>query len=342
MFSPKQGQRLVYRGGANLYITNLCSGRCPYCCVKEWITDTPQDAQYLSLRDLDKIIKWLKESEIGFVQLIGGEPMLHPDITKIVEKLKSRGIFIRTILTNGLGDPEIYRKVLKIVDTIWLVNVNHPSSYTEEEWNRLNQNLELLRWKGEDKLIKDEPFDIHSFSLQLAINFYKQNLDYQYIIDLAKKYRCSHIRYAPSHPSAGETNVHIPFEELEKLKPNLMSFLKDSVSAGVKPGLECVLPPCIFTTSEWRYLILFTEAIKTICQPDLEVFPDLSVSTCVSTIGLIPSYKVGEISAQEMIKKFLVATKSFRESVPSYCKDCKIFELGNCQGYCLKVKTRYC
>jgi len=342
MVSQKQGQRLVYRGGANLYLTNMCNGRCPYCCVKEWVTDSPQAAQYMSLRDLDKTIKWLKESEIGFVQLIGGEPMLHPDIIKIVKKLKSQGIFIRTILSNGLGDPEIYRKILKLIDTIWLVNVNHPSTYTKEEWKKLNQNLELLSWKGEDKLIKDEPFDLHSLSLQLAINFYKQNLDYGYIIDLAKKYRCSHIRYAPSHPSSGETNVHIPFEELEKLKPNLMSFIEDSVSAGVKPGLECVLPPCIFTTSEWRYLVLFTEAIKTICQPDLEVFPDLSVNTCVSMMGLLPSYKVGEMSAQDMIKRFLLDTKSYRECVPSYCEECELFKKKDCQGYCLKIKTKYC
>jgi cyclic pyranopterin phosphate synthase len=342
MFSPKQHQRIVYRGGANLYITNLCSGRCSYCCVKEWITDTPKDAQYLSLRDLDKIIMWLKESEIGFVQLIGGEPMLHPYIEKIVEKLRNQGIFIRTILTNCLGDTEVYQRVINKLDTIWLVNVNHPSSYTKEEWEKINRNLELLRWKGEDKLISEEPFDIHSLSLQLAVNFYKPNLDYSYIIELAQKYRCSHIRYAPSHPSAGESNVHVPFEELERLKPTLMSFVKDSVSAGVKPGLECVLPPCIFTTTEWRYLILFTEAIKTLCQPDLEIFPDLSVNTCVSTLGIVPSYKIGEMSAQEMIQRFLLATKHYKECVPSYCEGCELLKTKDCQGYCLKVKAKYC
>jgi len=342
MFSQKQGQRLVYRGGANLYLTNMCNGGCPYCCLKEWVTDDPHDAQHMSLRDLDKVIKWLKESEIAFVQLIGGEPMLHPDIVKIVKRLKNREVSVRTILTNGLGDTETYRKVINIVDTIWLVNVNHPDTYTDDEWETLNRNLELLSWKGDDKLIKDEPFDVHSLSLQLAINMYKPGFEYGYIIDLAKKYRCSHIRYAPPHPSACETNAHVTFEELEELKPTLMSFIKDAVSADVKPGLECVLPPCIFTTSEWRYLLLFTEALKAICQPDLEVLPDLSVHTCVSMIGLIPSFKVGSMSAQDMIKNFIIATKSFKESVPSYCEGCEIFRIKGCQGYCLKIKTNYC
>ncbi len=342
MSSQTQGQRLVYRGGANLYITNRCNGRCPYCCLKEWIADDPHDAQNMSLRDLDKTIKWLKESEIAFVQLIGGEPMLHPDIVKIVRRLKNQGVPIRTILTNGLGNTAKYRRVLNLVDAIWLVNVNHPDTYTEEEWETLNRNLELLSWKGEDKLIKDEPFDVRSLSLQLAVNMYKPGFDYGFIIDLAKKYRCSHIRYAPPHPSAGETNAHVSFEELKELKPTLLSFIKDAVSAGIKPGLECVLPPCIFTTSEWRYLILFTEALKAICQPDLEVFPDLSVHTCVSMMGLIPSYKVGSMSALDMIKNFLLATESHRDSVPSYCEDCEIFRIKGCQGYCLKIKTKYC
>lgn len=339
MLSQKQSRRLVYRGGANLYITNMCNGRCPYCCVKEWITDNANDAQYLSLRNLDKIIKWLKESQISFVQLIGGEPMHHQDIIKIVEKLKNRKITIRTILTNGLGDKETYQKLVNTINTTWLVNVNHPDTYKKEEWEKLNKNLELLSWKGDDKLIKDEPFDVKSFSLQLAVNLHKPGFDYSYIIELAEKYRCSHIRYAPPHPSAEATNTYLDFEELKELKPTLLNFIKDAVAKGIKPGLECVLPPCIFTTSEWRYLILFTEALKAICQPDLEVFPDLSVHNCVSMMGLIPSYKVGKMSAQDMIKNFLIKTNEYKLSIASYCEDCEIFRIKGCQGYCLKIKA---
>lgn len=326
---------------ANLYITDLCNRRCTFCYVKEWTTSDHRKASYMSLSDLDKVIYWLKESKIGFVQLIGGEPMLHPDIIEIVERLKAMGINILTILTNGLAPIEVYKKVMESIDTIWLVNLNHPRTYRNEEWETLNKNLDLLMWKGEDKLIRDEPYDNRSSALQFAITFYKQGLDYRYIIDLAKKYRCTHIRYSPAHPSAGKTNAYLTFQDLVEIKPTLMSFLRDSVSEGILPGLECVLPPCIFTTSEWSFLMRFTDRLSTICPPILEVMPNLNVECCLSMMDNLPSYKVGSMSAQEMLQQFIKSTQKYRDFVLPECKDCEIFKRVDCQGYCLRLKADY-
>jgi cyclic pyranopterin phosphate synthase len=295
----------------------------------------------MSLTDLDKVIKWLRESNIGFVQLIGGEPTMHPDIIEIVKKLLKNGVHVRTILTNGLADGALIKEVSDLVQTNWLVNINHPSSYTGDEWETINGNLDQLMWRGEDRLISEEPFDLRSLSLQLAINFNEPGMDYRYIIDLAKKYRCSHIRYAPSHPSAGGTNKHVSFDRLLEMKPTIMSFVRDAVAEGIKPGLECILPPCIFTTSEWSYLMRFTEGLKTICPPDLEVMPDLTVNTCVSLMGKLPSYRVGEMSAQKMLEGFLGSTKRLRDVVLPQCKECAIFKAMGCQGYCLRLKSEY-
>ncbi len=339
MAQQRQDFRLIYHGGANLYITNFCNGRCHYCCLKEWTSDDPGKALNMSFSDLDRVIDWLKGSNIAFVQLMGGEPMLHPEVVEVVRRLRGSGITVRTILTNGLADTGLFERVSEEVEANWLVNVNPPGTYTGEEWETLNRNLELLMWKGEDRLIAEEPFDVRSLSLQLAINFYEPGIDYRYIIDLAKRYRCSHIRYAPSHPSAGVTNTHVPFEELPRIKPTIMSFVRDAVSEGVKPGLECVLPPCVFTTSEWRYLILFTEGLKAVCPPDLEVMPDLTVCTCVSMMGKAPFYSVGSMSAREMLEGFLRETRKYRDAVLPQCEECEIFKARGCQGYCLRLKA---
>jgi hypothetical protein len=125
------------------------------------------------------------------------------------------------------------------------------------------------------------------------------------------------------------------------MKPTIMSFVRDAVAEGIKPGLECILPPCIFTTSEWSYLMRFTEGLKTICPPDLEVMPDLTVNTCVSLMGKLPSYRVGEMSAQKMLEGFLGSTKRLRDVVLPQCKECAIFKAMGCQGYCLRLKSEY-
>jgi len=293
------------------------------------------------LSDLDKVINWLRESNIGFVQLIGGEPLMHPDIIEIVKKLQKNRVKIRTILTNGLADAELINEVSSLTQVNWLVNINHPNTYTDNEWRTINNNLDQLMWRGKDRLISEEPFDVRSLSLQLAINFCEPGMDYRYIIDLAKKYKCSHIRYAPSHPSVGGTNRHVSLEGLSEMKPTIMDFVRDSVIEGIKPGLECILPPCIFTTSEWSYLMRFTEGLKTICPPDLEVMPDLTVNTCVSLMGKIPSYRVGEMRAQKMLEGFLDSTKQLRDLVLPQCKDCSIFRSMGCQGYCLRLKSEH-
>lgn len=339
MLEQRQRLNLSNYVMANLYITSLCSGRCPFCCLKEWTTSDPQAASYMSLSDLDRAIDWLKESKIGFVQLIGGEPTLHPEIVEFVERLMVSGIEILTILTNGLAPIEVYRSVKELISPNWLVNISHPTAYRSEEWEALNENLELLMWKGEDRLIRDEPYDRRSSTLQFAITFNEPGQDYRYILDLAKKYRCTHIRYSPAHPSAKKTNKHLTLDEFLEVKPTLMSFLRDSVSEGILPGLECVLPPCLFTTSEWSFLMRFTDRLATMCPPMLEVMPDLSVESCVSMIGKLPAYKVGSMSAQEMIKRFIKETQMYRDIALPQCKDCSIFKAGECQGYCLRLKA---
>lgn len=128
-----------------------------------------------------------------------------------------------------------------------MVNINDSGTYTGENWELLNRNLALLKWKGRDnELTGRKGFDKGCFSLQFAITFYQPDQDYTYIIDFAK-YNSPHIRYAPSHPSIDKSNLYVDYEHLGKLKPTLLGFLKDCVRDEIEPGLECILPPCIFT-----------------------------------------------------------------------------------------------
>ncbi|UCH57891.1 MAG: 4Fe-4S cluster-binding domain-containing protein [Candidatus Bathyarchaeota archaeon] len=335
-------------GGVNLYLTNLCNRRCPYCYALDWITADAQSAHHMSLSSLDKVIDWMNQSssssrarvrmQFRNVQLLGGEPMLHPDILGVVRKLTERGIAIRCILTNGLADTELYEKVMAMTETSFLVNVTNPSTYTGEEWELLNRNLELLMWKDEDRLILDS-LDRRSFLLQLAITFYEPKQEYRYIIDLAKKYNCIYLRYSSSKPSTDKSNRYNEFEKLIELKPTLLSFLKDCVQEGIKPTLECVLIPCIFTTREWIYLNHFSEYPKTICQPNLEVMPDLSVECCMSTRGILRAYKVGSMNISEMMRLFYNNARKYRDYSLPRCKNCEIFKRKECQGYCLRLKA---
>jgi organic radical activating enzyme len=327
-------------GGANLLITSLCNLSCPYCFLKGWITSDATAAQHMSLSDLNKIITWMQGMGFDNVKLLGGEPTLHPQFITLVQRLLDRRVGIDCILTNGLADTQLYETIHKMVDTTWLVNVNHPSTYSAEQWERLNRNLELLKWK-ERGGIKQMGVDAGPLRLQLAITFYKPDQDYSYIIEMAKKYGSSFIRYAPSHPSADMSNEYVDFDNLILMKRTLLNFFNDCAKEGIRPNLECVLPACIFTQKELTYLGLFTENALFECSPHMDIMPDLTVTYCSSMKDVLPKYVAGKMGFDEMLSRSFRDAISYKAFPLARCRGCQMFKSAYCQGYCLRYKVEF-
>lgn len=81
-------------------ITNVCNLDCPIC-----FTHNRSDLRYFkSLEDVDRIADRILERHPGqkIVDLTGGEPTMHPDLTEIVLRLKARGFGRVMVNTNGL------------------------------------------------------------------------------------------------------------------------------------------------------------------------------------------------------------------------------------------------
>jgi organic radical activating enzyme len=322
----------------NLLLTNLCNRACHYCCLSGWVTRNKETAQYLSLKDLDEIIRWLWNIKVNKVQLMGGEPMLHPHLLEIVAKLTKNNIQVLQILTNGLGSTELYQKIDNMTKTKWLVNVDQPRSYSEQEWILLNRNLEQLSWKNTEKLVGKNRFDVKSISLTLSITFFEPDQDFRYIIDLAKKYNCRQIRCDPSRPSSDKSNKYIEFKDLVKLKPVLLGFIRECILEGIKPMIDCAIPPCILTTSEMRFLGLFAD-LKTRCRFPIDVMPNLNVESCASMRGFIPAYRINSMTFEEIIKKQTSSALEYAAIIPLRCENCDNFRTRQCLGYCLRLKA---
>ncbi len=338
---------IKYANSVNLFITNLCNIACPYCCVNDWITDDNKSAQYMKLKDLNLIIELLKKSQIDQVRLLGGEPMLHPHVYEFLKRLLEEDIKKISILTNGLGHTEDYKQIMDLEGIRWCVNVNNPSTYTPEEWDLLNKNLSILSWKGErDKLLGHGIYEEQGlFQLQLSIVFYELNQDYKYIIDLAKKYGSPIINFDISHPSSNKTNTYIDLEEVIKYKPTLLNFFNDCIKEKIKPGLGCVLPPCVFTPKEMMFIMLFVLGAKFSCTPGLDIMPDLNIECCSSLRGFLTSYNLKKIERgmtfQDIFKELTSDVEKIREIPIPYCEGCYRFDHYICQGYCLRLKSDF-
>jgi uncharacterized radical SAM superfamily Fe-S cluster-containing enzyme len=94
-----------------LEITNRCNLNCPICYA-----DSGKD-EILSLETIDRILDFYVEAEHGeaeILQISGGEPTLHPDITEIIKLAMSKNIRYVMVNTNGLriaSDPEFVKQL---------------------------------------------------------------------------------------------------------------------------------------------------------------------------------------------------------------------------------------
>lgn len=117
------------------YLTEGCNLKCRHC----WIAPKFQnkDAKWPSLDfELFKdIVRQGKELGMSGVKLTGGEPLIHPDILKILDYIKEQGLHL-TIETNGVEcTPEIAGKIVQCKRNFVSVSLDGTDSKTHE-WVR--------------------------------------------------------------------------------------------------------------------------------------------------------------------------------------------------------------
>ena len=79
----------------NYYLTYRCNAYCEFCHfgVHENFNDTP----YAKIEDFKSNVKQLAELGVRFIDLTGGEPLLHKDIHLMAEFAKSLNMQTRRI-----------------------------------------------------------------------------------------------------------------------------------------------------------------------------------------------------------------------------------------------------
>ena len=87
----------------NIFLTDQCNRRCPFCYLNNWVTNDEKTAHHMTLKDLRTLIRWLKKSKINKVKLAGGEPMLHPNLIDFVKELMKNHIIINSFNTRNLS-----------------------------------------------------------------------------------------------------------------------------------------------------------------------------------------------------------------------------------------------
>ncbi len=111
-----------------LQITGECNLKCAFCL------DEYKHTTHMTQNRFDEVLGYMKEAKVRNLMLTGGEPLLHPKINHIIEKLYEHKIKIR-LNTNGLLLPRLSESAINRVDRI-LVSIDGNNEVVSEKMTR--------------------------------------------------------------------------------------------------------------------------------------------------------------------------------------------------------------
>ncbi len=80
--------------GASIKITQRCNLRCSHCSWEKKVKDN------LTLSEWKTIVNGLYQRGVSVIAVEGGEPTLHPEVSEIVQYIRSKGVYC-IVITNG-------------------------------------------------------------------------------------------------------------------------------------------------------------------------------------------------------------------------------------------------
>jgi MoaA/NifB/PqqE/SkfB family radical SAM enzyme len=139
----ESGKRLFDRKPlqCSLYVTDRCNLDCSYC------TEYDNSRPHPSVDNLKKWIRKIRELGTMRIALVGGEPLVHPDIVEIVRYCRELG-FATSLTTNGfLLTRDLLRDLEDAGLQVMQISVDRmtPSAITKKSFKTILPKLDYFR-----------------------------------------------------------------------------------------------------------------------------------------------------------------------------------------------------
>src|SRR5690606_21876991 len=125
----------------NHYVTSRCNAACGFCNI--WQQPSPLIREADVARNLDD----LRRLGVRIIDFTGGEPLLHPQMDRLLAMAKDRG-FLTTLTTNGLLYPKRAERLRGLVDLLHFsidapVPEEHDASRGVRCFDKLMESIEV-------------------------------------------------------------------------------------------------------------------------------------------------------------------------------------------------------
>ena len=323
---------------ANIFLTRKCNLKCPYCFADEFVN---KENEEITLDNFKTALNFIKTDKNERVGLIGGEPTLHHEFSKILEIIiEDEDIKESIIFSNGI-EIDKYVDYLKNEKFKLLVNCNSSKDIGEQRYEKLKKNILLLN-------------DVMSERLALGINIYSPDMDYSYIFDLLKLIDNHFIRFSTALPNEFKEETTDILESFKEMKNVLFSFFKDCYDNEVCPSNDCnSFPDCFYTPEDKLLLVKLAKLsaqYKTdrnpiytchICSPVIDILPDMQAVRCFG-LSKYTKMPINQFKTIQNLRKYfynkmdIYAKTAF---INEDCENCTMRLLDKC-GICFTYKLK--
>ena len=223
----------------------------------------------LSYDDVVDIINWIDRKKR--IAIMGGEPTLHPDIVKILEKSTNSGFDCSVIFSNLLCDRKTLKDIVRYSNGLhWLIN----TTTTEKYLDRFEENVAILHEIFTIKasfgitLINEPAFDIKNINRLIRLGKTYPDLFASYRISLA-------------YPYCG---AKVNLDSCEEILLEFCAKAKE-ITPDIKIGFDCPVNNCQLPLRTMTKFIeeygIFNLGTNT-CTPVMDIMADKSVKYCLS------------------------------------------------------------
>ncbi len=295
----------------NLLITSTCNAGCSWCIADDYMNQQGS-TNYMTDKTFDKFYSMASRDSLAQVNILGGEPSLHPKALDFGKKIHELGVPVG-FSTNGFWT-DSFRKKLENLDypIEFEVTFLGSESYSDKKRKQIMRTFEQL--KG------------HSVGLGLILGG-NENL-YEEHLDIAEKYGFD-LRWAIMEPTiqTGQTQGYRSRDNLKKIGKLAIDIIKQANQRGVETWADLTVPHCAIDDKD-RYLFEGEKNdIQYKCPPFFDISTDLKIWRCLpmapsKTPSLTDFNSFGEAyEAVNQSKKPYIEEGAFRE-----CSSCDKLE----------------
>lgn len=290
-------------------LTNRCNLACTHCMRRRDIPVSDLDIDFF-----DSVLRQAKEYGIERVAITGGEPFMHPEWQKALERLAERG-FNFSIVTNGLllakaapflAGPGIRRKLLHVSVSL--------DGATEE----VNDGI---RGKGSYKKTMKGVVAAHARGIPMVVKFTINSKNFSQIEDIVmlandlcmERVEFAHMHPTPENVEAGLTLTPGQWQEAESKVKKLSEAMKMGVFLSAGHHDNNAFSLCAHLTMNELYVeargylsvCCMLPAIRGMdaSRPELDLAADLHEASLsegferlVDILGKYHHYRIGRIS----------------------------------------------